>query len=93
MPKKSKPNPVKTLIDIVLPAGTEVSINPPHRVSYAIPHVTVLIAHGKDSSSEWHMPLEDAVALGIVEAPDGFDENTYNVRWLRQRMQIDQSSA
>lgn len=86
MTKKRKPAPIKTLVDVVLPAGTEVSINPPHQTNHAIPHVTVLVPHGKDSSSEWHMPLEDAVALGIVEAPAGFDEDTYNIRWLRKRM-------
>lgn len=87
MGKRRKPTPIKTLVNIALSAGTEVSIDPPCRANYAAPYVTVLIAHGRHSSSEWRMPLEDAVALGIVEVPEGFDENTYSIRWLRERME------
>lgn len=86
MKNNIKPESVKILKDILLSARTEATILPPHRVDYATPQVTILIAHGKDASSEWHMPLEDAVALGIVETPEGFDENTYNFKRLRQRM-------
>lgn len=69
MAKRYKPQTARTLVDIIIPAGTEAAVEPPHRTEYCTKYVSVLIAHGNDRTSEWLMPLEDAVSFGLVSQP------------------------
>lgn len=69
MTTQNTPRSVTTLTDIVIPAGTVASVEPPHRTDYCADYVSVLIAHGNDRTSEWMMPLEDAISYGLVLAP------------------------
>jgi hypothetical protein len=57
----------RTTKDIVIPAGTEVNIDPPHRVDHFTTHASVLTAVTKDITSEWYMDLEEAIETGLVE--------------------------
>lgn len=53
--------------EIVIPVGTIARIEPNRVSRYSGEWVSVLIAHGKDHTSEWMMPLKEALALGLVE--------------------------
>lgn len=55
-----------TARDILIPAGTAVHVNPPHRSNWGVPSANVLTAVTKDSTSEWLMPLDEAIAAGLV---------------------------
>ena len=69
MSKRYKPQTITLLQDIVVKAGTMLSIEPPFKRETMCDYVSVLIAHGKDRTSEWTMPLDDAVSYGLVSAP------------------------
>lgn len=56
-----------TTRDIVIPAGTEVSVDPPHTQSFGTEQVSVLHAESKDCTSEWRMPLDEAIEVGLVK--------------------------
>jgi hypothetical protein len=58
----------RTTRDIVIPAGTEVDVSPPHRVDYFTETAVVLTAVTKDVTSTWHMDLEEALQEGLVKA-------------------------
>jgi len=66
MAKKVKENFVLAN-DFVIPKGTEVSRNPPHRVAYASDTVSILIATSKDTTAELIMQWDEAIELGLVE--------------------------
>ena len=68
--KRHKTQTVSLLEDITIPAGTEAVIEPPHHTHYATKYVSVLIAHGKDRTSKWLMPLDEAVSFGLVSEPE-----------------------
>lgn len=53
--------------DIVIPAGTEVTKEPPHQVEYYTDTAVVLIAVTNDVTAHWYMDLEEALAEGVVE--------------------------
>lgn len=57
-----------TARDIIIPAGTEVGIA--HAGCGRTIHVDfaeILTAETKDHTSEWSMPLDEALELGIIE--------------------------
>lgn len=51
--------------DIVIPAGTKVQADGP-KTSMRGEAASVLIAETHDHTSEWSMPLDEALRLGIV---------------------------
>lgn len=53
--------------DITIPAGTKVSVEPPHTSKYQTEQVSVLIEVTGDVTAEWHMDLEEAVDEGVIE--------------------------
>lgn len=53
--------------DIVIPAGTEISKEPPRTSDYATERATVLIEVTPNVTAEWHMDLEEAIMEGVVE--------------------------
>ena len=60
--------------DILIPAGTDVVIEPPHKTEYFGDTVTVFIEVDKDHTSFWTMHLEDALETGMLvaeEIPEG----------------------
>lgn len=58
----------RTVRDILIPAGTMVSVEPPGlNRRYMTPHASILIAETKDHTSEWAMDLGESIELGIVE--------------------------
>lgn len=63
--KKSQTVFVKTLKDVVIPAGTEGTLEPWRR-SDIIDYVSVMVSHNKDVTSEWLIPRKDAISLGII---------------------------
>lgn len=70
MPKRKKPQIVRLMNDVIIPTGTVCDVEPPHHESYAGYYVSVIIPHGKDRSSRWFMPMDDAVSYGLVSAPE-----------------------
>lgn len=56
---------MKTLKNILIPAGSEVGPAPVSITRY-VDYVSVIVSHGPDHTSEWAMPKDDAIALGIV---------------------------
>ncbi len=71
----SRKQPTKTYViarDIVIKAGTEVFVHGPHSRKVHYDAATVLTAVTKDTTSEWAMPLDEAVAAGLVceKAPE-----------------------
>lgn len=72
MAKKEKTQ-YRTTKDIVIPAGTEISKEPPRTSKYATERATVLIEVTPDVTAEWHMDLEEAIMEGIVEPIDPAD--------------------
>lgn len=68
MASRRKPRKVRLLSDVTIPAGTVASVEPAHRRDFYCDYVSVLIAHGNDRTSEWLIPLDDAVSYGLVEA-------------------------
>lgn len=69
--KKTKTAKTKTLVDVVIPAGSEAIHEPYVRVERN-DYVSVLISHDKHTTSEWLIPREDAIRLGII--PGSFEE-------------------
>jgi hypothetical protein len=56
-----------TTRDIVIPAGTEVDISPAGMGrTIHCDFASILTAETKDHTSEWSMPLDEALELGIV---------------------------
>jgi hypothetical protein len=65
MTRKQKIERTKTLVDVTVPAGSEAMLIPYAR-SERMDIISVLISHDKDGTSEWTMPREDAIRLGII---------------------------
>ena len=57
----------RTAKEIVIPAGSEVSVEENRTSSYKTPHASVLIEVDPDSTAEWMMDLDEAIAAGLVE--------------------------
>jgi hypothetical protein len=53
--------------DFVIPAGTEIDVDPPHRSNYFTDSVLVLTAVTKDTTAHWFMDLKDALSSGLIE--------------------------
>lgn len=70
MPKRKKPQVVRLVNDLIIPAGTVCTVEPPFKRQTLCDYVSVLISHGRDRTSEWTMPLEDAVSYGLVSVPE-----------------------
>lgn len=56
----------RTTVDIVIPAGTEVR-EAATITRRAVPFGEAIMGHGPHSTSEWLMPLFEAIAEGLVE--------------------------
>lgn len=56
-----------TVKDIVIPAGTRVAADGP-KTSYTCERASILVAESKDCTSEWSMPLDEALELGLIKA-------------------------
>jgi hypothetical protein len=62
----------RTTQDIVIPAGTVLQ-DAPWRTIRGGPrpgpsgHVDAIMGHGKDVSSVWTIPIDDALAEGVIE--------------------------
>ena len=67
MTRKQRTERGLTLSTVTIPAGSEVTRIPYSRVE-KYDYVSVLVSHDKDATSEWTMPVEDAVRMGIVPA-------------------------
>lgn len=53
--------------DIVIPTGTKVDVRPSGtRSKIFCDFAEVLISETKDHTSEWTMPLDEALELGII---------------------------
>ena len=55
-----------TTRDIVIPAGTEVSLGP-RRSEYFTPHGDIVIGFDKDTTGSLRFDLEEALATGLIE--------------------------
>jgi hypothetical protein len=66
MPRKQKTQKVLTTKEIVIPVGSEATVTP-YMKSSKTDFVSVLISHDKNGTSEWTMPVEDAIRLGFIE--------------------------
>lgn len=53
--------------DITIPAGTEVTKEPPRKSQYRTESASVLIEVTEDITAEWLMDFEEAVEQGLVE--------------------------
>lgn len=58
----------RTKKDIVIPAGTEVDVSPPHKAEFFTETAAVLIAVSNDITAEWRMDMEEALKEGLVVA-------------------------
>lgn len=57
--------------DIVIPAGAEVSVEPPKQTTHHTDTASVLIEVTPDVTAYWYMDLEEAIDEGIIEeVPD-----------------------
>lgn len=70
MAKRKKSQIVRLLNDLIIPIGTTCTVEPPFKRQTMCDYVSVLIPHGNDRTSEWTMPLDDAVIYGLVSAPE-----------------------
>lgn len=53
--------------DLIIPAGTEVDFEPAgRRTTFGIPFASIIIGMSRDSTAEFTMPMDEAVALGVV---------------------------
>lgn len=60
-----------TAVEIVIPAGTEVTIAPDEVKRHpAHSYASALLGMTKDSTSEWTMPLSEALQLGFIKQVD-----------------------
>jgi hypothetical protein len=57
----------RTTKDIVIPAGTEVDADPPHKTQYYSESAVILTAVTNDVTSEWRMDMQEAIDEGLVE--------------------------
>ena len=57
----------RTTKDITIPAGTEVTAEPPHKTERLTETASITTAVTDDVTSEWRMDLEEAIAEGVVE--------------------------
>lgn len=57
----------RTKRDIIIPAGTEVTTDPPHKTEFMTERATVMIEVTRDITAEWHMDLEEGLEAGVVE--------------------------
>ena len=57
----------RTKTDIVIPAGTEVTAEPPHKTQHYTESAVVTIEVTKDIAAEWRMDLEEAIEAELVE--------------------------
>jgi hypothetical protein len=53
--------------DFVIPKGTKVTRDPPHKTSYATDNVSILISTSKDTTAELIMDWDEATQLGLIE--------------------------
>lgn len=58
-----------TTKDIVIPAGTPVMRDSIKR-KYAVDMASILTAETRDATSEWMMPFDEALALGLIKEID-----------------------
>lgn len=70
MSKRRKPQIARLLNDLIIPIGTACTVEPPFKRQTMCDYVSVLISHGNDRTSEWTMPLDDAVSYGLVSVPE-----------------------
>lgn len=66
MPRRAAEAKYKLTRDVLIPAGTAVTALPSHTVSKA-PSASILVGPTKDTTFEWSMHMEDALAIGLVE--------------------------
>jgi hypothetical protein len=57
----------RTTEDIIIPAGAEVDVDPPHGRNFVTAYATVLMEIGKDITAEWLVDLDEAIKAGIIE--------------------------
>jgi hypothetical protein len=57
----------RTAKDIVIPAGSEVTVEEQRTSKYVTPHASVLIEVDPDNTAEWLMDLDEAIETGLVE--------------------------
>jgi hypothetical protein len=67
MTRKQKAETGWTLKPTNIPAGSKVTRIPFSRFD-SYDYVSVLVSHDKDATSEWRMPFDEAVRMGIVSA-------------------------
>lgn len=61
-----------TTEDITIPAGSLVQIAP-STISRYVPYGSVLIGVTKDSTAEWAMPIDEALAAGLIKEQEKTD--------------------
>jgi hypothetical protein len=66
VPKKRQSKTYVTTKDIVIPAGTEVSVDGPKTHTYCYEKASILRGETKDVTSEWSMDLREALDIGLV---------------------------
>jgi hypothetical protein len=66
MAKKMKKQ-YRLVKDIVIPAGTEVDADPPHKRVTGTDHALIIIEVSRDTTAYWSMDLEEAIEEGLVE--------------------------
>ena len=57
----------RTAKEIVIPAGAEVGIDPPHTTEYMTDRAMILIEVTADTTAYWSMDLQEAIDEGLVE--------------------------
>jgi hypothetical protein len=65
MTRKQKTEEGWTLKPVTISAGSKVTRIPFSR-SDSYDYVSVLVSHDKNATSEWRMPFDEAVRMGIV---------------------------
>jgi hypothetical protein len=53
--------------DILIPAGTKVQDDPPHKSQRYTVSALITVAIDADTTAEWRMDLEEAIVTGLVE--------------------------
>jgi hypothetical protein len=56
----------KLVQDLLIPAGTEVGSEPPHKAQRYTETAVVTIAVTDDITAEWRMDMEEALDAGVV---------------------------
>ena len=57
----------RTLRDILIPAGTEVTAEMPHKTQHYTESAVVTIEVTRDIAAEWRMDLEEAIEAELIE--------------------------